>query len=423
MSEAEKIRVMIVDDIAETRENIRKLLQFENDVDVVGVGRTGREAIDLAKEIRPDVILMDINMPDMDGIQATEQVRKILPFVQIIILSVQNDANYMRRAMQAGASDFLAKPPSLDELISSLRRAGQMARIERDKVSQVEAAVQAAASIPGAFGVVGGGREGKVITVYSPKGGAGCTTLATNLAVALQTEETPVCLVDANLQFGDIAIFLNEQVKFSIADLAPRVGEMDADLVDNVLMKHSLSGIKVLAAPHRPEYADNVTGEQFAKTLNNLRLFFSYIVVDTSSTLTEVVLDTLNVSDLVVLVVNQDIPSIKNVRLFLDLAAALDIDRKNIMLVMNRFDKRISISPEKVGENFKQEVVGVIPVEIATLNTVNRGIPMLTQKDLRNLPMAKAIQDLASTLQQHFNSESEKGAEAKKGQAASFLKR
>lgn len=421
MAGTDKIRVMIVDDIAETRENIRKLLQFENDVEVIGIGRTGREAIDLAVEIKPDVILMDINMPDMDGIQATEQIRKQLPFVQIIILSVQNDANYMRRAMQAGASDFLAKPPSLDELTASLRRAGLMAREERTKVNQVEAAVQAAASMPGGFGV--GGRDGKVIAVYSPKGGAGCTTLATNLAIALQTEETPVCLVDANLQFGDVAIFMNEQVKFSVADLAPRVGELDAELVDSVLIKHAVSGIKVLAAPHRPEYADNVTGDQFGKTLEALRRFFSYIVVDTSSTLTEVVLDALTISDIVVLVVNQDIPSIKNVRLFLDLATALNIDRKGIMLVMNRFDKRIAITPEKVGENFKQEVVAVIPIEPLVLNTINRGIPMLTQREMRSLPMAKSILDFAVELQQRLSSDADKGIEAKKPQSTGFLKR
>ncbi|NJN44313.1 MAG: response regulator [Anaerolineae bacterium] len=70
---------MIVDDIAETRENIRKLLQFESDVEVVGVARTGKEAIERAGELKPDVILMDINMPDMDGISATEAIRKNYP--------------------------------------------------------------------------------------------------------------------------------------------------------------------------------------------------------------------------------------------------------------------------------------------------------------------------------------------------------
>ena len=118
----DRIRVVIVDDIAETRENIRKLLQFENDIEVVGVARTGSEGINVAKEMRPDVMLMDINMPDMDGIVATETIRRNIPHTQIVILSVQGDSNYMRRAMLAGARDFITKPPSIDDLTSAIRR-------------------------------------------------------------------------------------------------------------------------------------------------------------------------------------------------------------------------------------------------------------------------------------------------------------
>jgi pilus assembly protein CpaE len=130
---ADKIRVLIVDDIAETRENVRKLLQFEADVEVVGAARSGKEGIQLAQELDPDVILMDINMPDIDGITATETIRHKSPHIQVVILSVQGDQNYMRRAMLAGARDFLTKPPMGDELISAIRRAGEMARIERSK--------------------------------------------------------------------------------------------------------------------------------------------------------------------------------------------------------------------------------------------------------------------------------------------------
>ena len=65
----EKNRVLVVDDITETRENIRKLLQFEADIEVVGAARSGREAVQLSDELKPDVMLMDINMPDMDGIK------------------------------------------------------------------------------------------------------------------------------------------------------------------------------------------------------------------------------------------------------------------------------------------------------------------------------------------------------------------
>src|SRR5512143_469954 len=200
MVDTEKIRVVIVDDIAETRENIRKLLQFEPDVEVVGVARTGREAIDISKDVKPDVLLMDINMPDMDGITATEIIRKTVPFTQIVILSIQNDPNYMRRAMLAGARDFLTKPPTIDELTSAIRRAGANAREERLKTPQVNIAQGSRLGSAQTLGYPGVG--GKVITFYSPKGGSGCTTLATNLAVCLNNEDTSVVLVDGNLQFG-----------------------------------------------------------------------------------------------------------------------------------------------------------------------------------------------------------------------------
>src|SRR3989337_490262 len=137
MTDSDKIRVLIVDDIPETRENIRKVLQFENDVEVIAVGRTGKEGIELARETKPDVILMDINMPDMDGIVATEMIRRTNNFSQIVILSVQNDPNYMRRAMLAGARDFLAKPPAVDELTAAIRRAGRLAQEERAKARPV----------------------------------------------------------------------------------------------------------------------------------------------------------------------------------------------------------------------------------------------------------------------------------------------
>ena len=80
----EKNRVLVVDDVSETRENIRKLLQFEADIEVVGAARSGREAVQLSDELKPDVILMDINMPDMDGITATELIRQRTPISQII---------------------------------------------------------------------------------------------------------------------------------------------------------------------------------------------------------------------------------------------------------------------------------------------------------------------------------------------------
>ena len=381
----QKIRVLIVDDIAETRENIRKLLQFESDLEVVGAANSGRSGIEAAKELRPDVILMDINMPDMDGITATELIRQQNPASQVVILSVQGDPNYMRRAMLAGARDFLTKPPGLDELTAAVRRAGKMAHQERAKTAVMPGMAGSGIALQAASGIFG-----KVIVVYGPKGGTGTTTIAVNLAITLQSEETRVALVDGNLQFGDVAVFMNEQVRNSILDLAPRAEELDPEVVNNVMLTHSASGVRLLAAPNRPEYAENVSGEQYGKVVKFLRTMFSYIIIDASSALTDIVLAAMDACDLVILITTQEIPAIKNARLFLDLADVLGIKRKQILFVMNRFDKRIGITPEKVGESFKQEVAAVIPFEDrVVVPSVNRGVPFMLGD--RTRPIARSM--------------------------------
>jgi pilus assembly protein CpaE len=391
MPVGEKIRVLIVDDVSETRENVKKLLQFESDVDVVGIARTGKEAIQVSQELNPDVVLMDINMPDMDGIAATEAIRAKQPAVQVIILSVQSDQNYMRKAMLVGARDFLTKPPMGDELISAIRRAGEMARIEKSKSVQVQAVVASGNlnNVPGF-----GGPKGKIVTVYSPKGGAGCTTLAVNLALTLNNDDTRVALVDGNFQFGDVAVFINEQGKNTILDLAPRADELDPEIVEEVMVKHAASGLHILAAPSRPEHAEKISSAQFSKVLEYLTQMYAYVVVDTASLLTDVTLSAIDVSDLIILVTTQDIPSIKNCRLFLDLLQTLGVERNRILFVMNRYDKRINITPERVAENLKQEVALTIPLDEATATkAVNRGVPFVL--DNKSQPVSRGVYMLA----------------------------
>lgn len=399
MPAQEKIRVLIVDDVPETRENIRRLLQFDTKIEVAGTARSGKEAIDYAQELKPDVVIMDINMPDMDGIAATETIRRKVPYIQIVILSVQSDQNYMRRAMLAGARDFLAKPPSIDELTAAIHRAGSLAQEERSKIahpvpgSSVTGGLTAAAST-----LV----SGKIIVVYSPKGGTGATTIATNLALALKQEDSSVVLVDSNLQFGDVAVFMNEQVKNSVLELASRVDELDVDVVKEVAINHAASGVAIIAAPPRVEMADRIEGEQFGKLLNYLRNIYNYIIVDTPSYLTEVAQVAVDVSDLIILVTTQDIPSVKNAHSFLMLADASEINRERILFVMNRYDKRLGITPEKIGENLRQNIQITIPFDERgmILNSINRGVPLFI--DNKAHPATKSFMLLADKVRERI---------------------
>lgn len=391
MANPEKIRVLIVDDITETRDNIRRMLQFEPKIEIIGEARTGKEAIEFASQKNPDVIIMDINMPDMDGLVATENIRKKHPHIQIIILSVQYESGYMRRAMLAGARDFLSKPPLIDELTNAIRQAGKLALEEKEKAQLVEESVETSKIRPGKYG--------KIIVVYSPKGGVGCTTIATNLAISLQSDTTSTVVIDGNLLFGDIAVFLNEQGRNTILDLAPRSDELDPDIIQEVLITHSLSNIKVLAAPPRPEYADQVSSDQFQKVLQYLQRMYDYVIVDTTPYLTDIVQSALDIANIILLVATQDIPSIKSANSFLSLSDQSGINRKRILFALNRYDKRIAISPERISESLKQIVEGVIPLEERIVTTsINRGVPFIVEN--KNSTVSKSIYAISEKIKE-----------------------
>src|SRR6266404_9473782 len=131
---ADQIRVLIVDDIPETRDHLTKLLGFESDVEVVGSAASGAQGLEMAVRLSPDVVLMDINMPDMDGITATEKLSAAVPAAAVVMMSVQGEADYLRRSMLAGAREFLVKPFSSDELTASIR---QVSARERDKQRRI----------------------------------------------------------------------------------------------------------------------------------------------------------------------------------------------------------------------------------------------------------------------------------------------
>lgn len=138
--EKRKIRVLIVDDIPETRDNLKKLLYFEDDIEIIDAASNGREGVEKAAALHPDIVLMDINMPGMDGIQASELISQTDPNIQVVMMSVQGEADYLRRSMLAGAREFLIKPFSSEELANSLRRVNQLAATRAKLQPQLQVA-------------------------------------------------------------------------------------------------------------------------------------------------------------------------------------------------------------------------------------------------------------------------------------------
>jgi len=396
---ADQIRVLIVDDIPETRDHLAKLLGFEADIEVVGAAASGREAIELAGKLTPDVVLMDINMPDMDGIAATEHLASEVPSTAVVMMSVQGEADYLRRSMLAGAREFLVKPFSSDELTSSIR---QVYTREREKQSRIAVqpgnAAAAGASPKPPTEERASSEPGRIVAVFGPKGGVGRTTLAVNLAVAAATElGQRTCLMDASFQFGDVGVLLNLNPKNkSIADLIPELESGDVDSLDTFIINHS-AGIRVLLAPPSPEMAELITPAATKKMLEVLRETHDLVVVDCMSSFNDTTLAILDLADTVLTMLSLEITSIKNIRLFLEVAEQLGYGPDKVRLVLNRADSSLGIRVADVEHSIGRRVDHTIVSDgRSVVYALNRGVPFFLSN--REAQVSQDVLRLASAV-------------------------
>ncbi|MGZ6341237.1 MAG: AAA family ATPase [Candidatus Limnocylindrales bacterium] len=394
---ADQIRVLVVDDIPETRDHLTKLLGFESDIDVVGSAASGREALEMASRLSPDVVLMDINMPDMDGIAATEQLSSAVPTAAVVMMSVQGEADYLRRSMLAGAREFLVKPFSSDELTASIR---QVSARERDKQSRMAVMPMATAGSAGS----GGGRTGEpgepgiIVAVFSPKGGVGRTTVAVNLAVAAATElGKKVVIMDGSFQFGDVGVLLNLNPKSkSIADLIPELEIGEPDSLDTFLISHT-AGIQVLLAPPSPETAEMITASGVKKILEALRRDHDLVVVDCTSFFNDTTLALLDAADVILTMLSLEITSIKNMRLFLEVAEQLGYESGKVRLVLNRADSALGIRVADVEHSIGRKVDETIVSDgRSVVYALNRGVPFFLSN--REAQVSQDILRLATSV-------------------------
>ena len=121
----EKIRIAIADDHALVREGFRSLLEAQPDIEVVGEAANGEEAVTMARDLQPDIILMDITMPRLDGLEATYQIKKLYPQVKILVLTMHEGDEFFFKFLDAGASGYFVKGGSSRELLWALKTVAQ----------------------------------------------------------------------------------------------------------------------------------------------------------------------------------------------------------------------------------------------------------------------------------------------------------
>lgn len=375
---SDNIKILLADDIAATRINICKLLEFYPEMMVVGQAGTAEEAIQTAKQVQPDIILMDINMPGMDGITATQILTHEVPDAGIIIMSVQNEQEYLRKAMIAGAKNYLTKPFTADELLQAVKQ------VHDNELKRRQRGAADANKLT----------EGRVITVFSTKGGIGKTTIATNLAVALaeKTKER-VCILDADLQFGDVALFLNVIPQATVADLIQDIDHLDKTLLESYLSSYR-ENLKILPAPLRPEQAEIITGAHLTAILKTLRTMFEYIIVDTAPAFNDTMLAVLDAADDILVVAAMDLPTVKNVKLCLEIMDSLNYSSDKVKMVLNRAGSEGGMEVCEVEKSLRRDFTAKLPSDGKTvLTAVNKGIPFVISHP--ETIVAESIFDLA----------------------------
>jgi pilus assembly protein CpaE len=364
----EKTSILVVDDIANTREDIKRLLYFEEDITVVGEAGDGEEALRLAEELKPDVVLMDINMPGMDGIMATEAIFNKMPDTAIIIISIQGEPEYLRKAMAAGARDYLVKPLSSSDLSETIRRVSSSYKTRSFRTSTSIADEPKAEPVPPA---------NRIIVVFSSKGGVGKTTLSCNMAVCLAQETGKnVALVDLNLQGGDVGVMLNLSPKGTISDLVKEEDKLEYSLVNSYMVPH-MSGLKILPAPLRPEEADAITSSHIVEILTLLKNNYDYIIVDTTPLFNDLTLSAMEMADDILLTFTRDLAAIKHVATDIEILETLKQSDK-VKLVLNQATLDYGIKISELEKRLNKTPAVLLPYDEKTvLSSVNKGHPFV----------------------------------------------
>jgi len=380
--------VLAVDDSATIRETIGLLLDAQTDMELVGTAASGQEAVRLSGELQPDIVLMDIHMPDLDGIQATWLVSSRAPHGAVIMVTSEERIDFLQKAMSAGAQGYVLKPFGAGvQLFQTIRDVHGRSSGRRMQV------VSAGALDPSRRP-----RVGKRVVVLGPKGGVGSTTVAVNLALLLRDPgQASVALLDADFLGGDSTLHLDLAPKRTILDLVPHIDALDARLIDQVMTRHR-GGLHVLARPTNPEQAEVLTAHHLRTVLSSLAQMYDAVVIDTAPTYDDRMLAVLELADLYVLVLTPHLGTLRSARHFLHVARTLGFPDDRMCFVLNRASTMAGLSLDDVANALGSRAIQQLPTAGPELTqAINEGRPPVLHQP--KSPVTRALHALFEQVQ------------------------
>ena len=387
------IRVLAVDDSATIRETLAVLVEAQPDMELVGSAASGHEAVRRAAELQPDIVLMDIHMPDLDGIQATWLVSSRAPHGAVIMVTSEERIDFLQKAMSAGAQGYVLKPfGSGAQLFQTIREVHGRSSARRMQVTT-----------GGALDARLRPKIGKRIVIVAPKGGVGATTIAVNLALVLREQtHNAVALFDADFLSGDTTLQLDIRPERTVLDLVPHIDALDARLIDQVMAHHRV-GLHVLARPINPEQAEVLTAEHVRTVVSSLAQMYDDVVIDAVLTYDDRMLAVLDLADLYVVVVTPHLGTLRNARHFLHVARTLGYPDDRMQFVLNRASNMAGLSSEDIATLLGTHDIHQVPTGGPEVTqAINEGRPLVLHQP--KSPIARALQVLAAQIRQRVAS-------------------
>lgn len=355
-----KINVLLISKLDSNLNAMKNMIDDEA-IAVVGESSGGSAALDNINNLSPDIIIMTLGSGDDDVLSLTERILLNRPRCHVILLTEYLDVDILQSALKAGAHNVIRFPKSSKEFGEYIKT------VYHNETARIEAL----------SGKQNLSWMSRVITVFGAKGGLGKTTLATNLAVKLAENRKKVALVDLDLQFGDVHVFLDIEPTDTISDLAQEFSTPNIDLVRSYMTVHS-SGVHVLCAPKSPEYAELISPEKVQNILSLLRTYYDYVIVDTPPSFSDVTITAIEASSTILFITGLDISILKNSKLSLSLLDSLQ-QMEKVKLIVNRAVNISSITINDVQKLIDCPIWAKIPSDYkVAVAALNRGIPFVT---------------------------------------------
>ena len=371
-----KIKILIADDIEETRNLIVKLLSIkENEYEIVAQAANGKEVIDLIPKYQPDIVLMDINMPILNGLEAAEIIESKFPSVMVIIMSVQSDSEYLKKAMFLGAKDYIIKPFTFEQIVESIE----------NTYRKYHGKAAAAAYKSKKY-------EAKIVAFFSTKGGVGKSVLASNYGLLLgKNQEHKVLIWDLDLQFGDQGLLFDRQKSKTFSDLiddAAFSSMLDAEhYIENVT-----ENVHLLCAPTSPEKAEYISKDSVIQLMGIFKENYDYIVLDLGVNYDEITLAALDLSDKVLFVTTPDLLSLKNTKLGLGVMKSLNYENAKVNVIVNKYSNSYAIKPNEIEELLRFKIITFVPEDNKEYtNAINLGKPILIGSKFKGHSLYKSL--------------------------------